>query len=116
MSHSKIIMPMVLAPEIEPGMAAVACAHASLAGYLQWRDEPIVAQWLSKIFYKRIYQAPTAAVWANVLTWPCALVLTESRLDNRITVVVFRPMQWSSNNEFSELPLYPARTKDVHAS
>lgn len=111
MGRSKIIMPMVLAPGLSPGMAAVACAHASLAAYLTWREDPIVHEWLANTFYKRIFQAPTAEVWAAVVNWPDAYVLTESRLDNRATIAVFKPQRWSSENAFSALPLYPAVPK-----
>lgn len=108
MGRAKIIMPMVLAPGLTPGMAAVACAHASLAAYLTWRDDPVVQEWLANTFYKRIYQAPTADAWATVASWPGAYVLTETRLDNRPTIAVFKPQRWSSDNAFSSLPLYPA--------
>jgi hypothetical protein len=107
MKPAKIIMPMVLAPDLDPGMAAVACAHGSLAGFLTWRDDPIVQEWLAATFYKRIYQAPDPITWRSVMAWPGALVLTESRLDHSPVLTVFKPMRWSSSTLFSNLPLYP---------
>lgn len=102
----KIMMPMVLRHDVTATHAAIACAHGALAGYLKWRDEPIVQQWVSMIFYKRIYKAADLSMWNAVKEWRGALILTESKLDNLQTVAVFIPRVWSNSDIFNELPLY----------
>ena len=112
MGKSKIIMPLVLAPSLAPGPAAVACAHGALAGYLAWQDDAIVREWLSSTFFKRVYQAPDAQTWATVMKWSETMTLTESRLGNQPVIAVFNPMRWSNSNFFQNLPLYPANRID----
>lgn len=97
---------MVLRPQISPATAMVACAHGALAGYLRWKEDPIVQEWISSVFYKRIYQPADLAVWIAILRWPSVLVLTESQLDNLPVIAVFRPCLWSPGSLFDELPLY----------
>ena len=103
---SKIMMPLVLRPHISAAAAAIACAHGALAGYLRWKDDPLVQEWISSVFYKRIYQPDDLSAWTAVLRWPEALVLTESKLDNLQVIAVFKPCRWSSALYFNDLPLY----------
>jgi len=35
--------------------AVLACAHASLAAYLKFKDTPEIAEWLSGPFYKVVF-------------------------------------------------------------
>ena len=107
MKSPKIIMPLVLAPDLTAGAAVVACAHGSLAGFLVWRADPIVQEWISMTFNKRIYQAPDLVTWRTVMAWPGALILTESRLGSIPVITVFKPLRWASGNCFANLPLYP---------
>jgi hypothetical protein len=103
---SKLIMPLVLRPQLSPAVAAIACAHGSLAGYLRWKDDPVVQEWISSVFFKRIFCPVDIVTWSAVLRWPEALVLTESQLDHLPVVAVFKPCRWSSGLIFNELPLY----------
>lgn len=103
---SKIIMPLVLRPQISPAVAAVACAHGALAGYLRWKDDPVVQEWASSVFFKRIYSPTDLNIWSAVQRWPGALVLTESRLDHLAVIAVFKPCRWSSSLPFNDLTLY----------
>jgi len=36
------VMPLVLRPNRSPAAAEFLCSHGALAGYLRWKDEPIV--------------------------------------------------------------------------
>lgn len=103
---NRIIMPMVLRPQISPAAAAIACAHAGLAGYLYWKDDPLVQEWISSVFYKRLYRAFDLDMWSAILRWPDALVLSESRLDHLPIIAVFKPRRWHPSLLFNELPLY----------
>lgn len=104
----KIVMPMVLRPNLSPAAAAVACSHGALAGYLRWKDEPIVQQWIASVFYKRIYQARDLDMWQAIQKWPDSLVLTESALDHLAVIAVFMPRAWTPSNPFTGIPLYSA--------
>lgn len=99
-------MPLVLRPQISPAVAAVACAHGSLAGYLRWKDDPVVQEWVFSVFFKRIYRPIDMSTWSAVQRWPGALVLTESTLDHLPVIAVFKPCRWSSSLLFNELTLY----------
>lgn len=103
---NKIIMPLVLRPQVSPAVAAVACAHGALAGYLHWKDDPLVQAWVSSVFYKRIYCPADLTIWSAVQRWPGALVLTESQLDHLPVIAVFKPCRWSSSLPFNDLRLY----------
>jgi hypothetical protein len=103
---SKIVMPMVLRSHISPAVAAIACAHGGLAGYLRWKDDPLVREWISGVFYKRIYRASDLDMWSAVCRWPDALVLSESQLDHMPVIAIFKPCRWSPSLLFNELPLY----------
>jgi peptidyl-tRNA hydrolase len=45
-------MYILVRDDIPLGFAMVAVAHASLAGYLQFQDEPEVREWLQGPFFK----------------------------------------------------------------
>jgi len=88
------------------GYAIVAAAHASLATYLRFRDDPAVREWLAGSFRKVIVRAndvefdAVKAVSDNV-------VLTESALGGREVAIGFRPRadsEWP--NLLRHLPLY----------
>lgn len=102
---SKIMMPLVLRPHISAVAAAIACAHGALAGYLRWKDDPLVQEWISSVFYKRIYRSDDLSAWSAVLQWPDVLVLTESKLDTLQVIAFFKPCRWSSSLSFNDLPL-----------
>ncbi len=103
---SKIIIPLMLRPQISSAAAAIACAHGGLAGCLRWKDDPLVQEWSSSVFYKRVYQPCDLTMCEAILRWPDALVLTESKLDHMPVIAGFKPCRWSSSPLFNELPLY----------
>ncbi len=109
----KIIMPMVLRHSLSPAGCAIACAHGALAGYLRWKAEPIVEQWVSSVFYKRIYQVTDLAMWRQVQAMAGALILTESGLDHLAVVAVFIPRPWTTTSPFNDLPLYTGAAQGV---
>lgn len=67
----------------------VAVAHASLAGYLKFRDTPEVAEWLSGPFLKAVCKVK-AKEFESAKTVPDHVVLTESVLSNQEVAIVFR--------------------------
>jgi hypothetical protein len=94
----------ILVKETVPvGFALVAVAHASLAAYLQFKDSPEVATWLSGPFYKTICKVTDDEFEQAKLT-PDHIVITESALDNQEIALAFKPREeWSKAFKFYKL-------------
>lgn len=103
---SKIKQYIVLRHEIPPSVATIGVAHGVLGAYLKWKDEPIVQQWVSGIFYKVICQARNLEEFEAVKKWPDGLQITESSLNGLCIAVVFKPVLWSKSHLYNELKLY----------
>jgi len=69
-------MYILVRDDIPLGFAMVAVAHASLAGYLKFKDEPEVAQWLSGPFFKAVCKV-NAREFENAKQVPDHVVLTQ---------------------------------------
>jgi len=81
----------------------VAVAHASLAGYLTFRDTPEVAQWLSGAFFKVVCQV-NAKAFENAKSAPDHVVITEAALGNREIALAFKPREdWPRMFKFMRL-------------
>lgn len=72
--------------------AIVAAAHASLAGYLKFKDTPEVAEWLSGPFYKVVCKV-NQTEFERAKEVPDNLIMTESSLDNKEVAIVFKPRE-----------------------
>ena len=83
-------MYILVRDDVPLGFALVAVAHASLAGYLEFRDTPEVAEWLAGPFFKVVCKVD-ATQFDGAKTVPHHLVLTESALNNREVAIVFKP-------------------------
>jgi peptidyl-tRNA hydrolase len=96
-------MYILVRDDVPLGFAMVAVAHASLAGYLHFKDSPEVAEWLSGPFFKAVCKV-NAKEFANAKEVPDHVVLTESALDNREVAIVFKPRQeWPKMFRFLKL-------------
>lgn len=106
-------MYILIRDDIPLGLAMVAVAHASLAGYLAYRDTPEVHEWLSGPFFKVVCKV-NAKEFANARQVADHFVLTESALDNQEVAVVFKPRkEWPKMFKFLKLyrePPSPAKT------
>lgn len=49
---NKLKMYILIKDSIDLGHAVNSCAHAGLIGYLVWKDDPIVKEWLNNSFRK----------------------------------------------------------------
>lgn len=106
-------MYILVRDDIPLGLAMVAVAHASLAGYLKFRDTPEVAEWLRGRFSKAVC-AVDARQFDSAKAEPDHLVLTESALDNREVAIVFKPRQeWPKMFKFLKLYREPPRMRDL---
>ncbi|MEH6459934.1 peptidyl-tRNA hydrolase [Chitinimonas sp. JJ19] len=85
-------MYILVRDDIPLGFAMVAVAHASLAGYLAYKDTPEVAQWLDGPFFKAVCKV-NAKEFENAKAVADHVVLTESALDGREVAIVFKPRE-----------------------
>lgn len=83
-------MYILVRDDIPLGFAMVAVAHASLACYLQFKDKPEVADWLSGPFFKAVCKVG-AKEFENAKLVPDHVVLTESALEGREVAIAFCP-------------------------
>jgi peptidyl-tRNA hydrolase len=83
-------MYILIRDDVPLGYAMVAVAHASLACYLRFRDDPEVKQWLDGPFYKVVCKA-NAKEFARAKNDPGAVVLTESALGGDEVAVALKP-------------------------
>ena len=83
-------MYILILDDVPLGHALVASAHASLACFLRFRDDPGVQAWLEGAFYKVVCKA-NAKEFARAKQDPDAVVLTESALDGREVAVALKP-------------------------
>jgi peptidyl-tRNA hydrolase len=72
------------------GHALVAAAHASLACYLRYQDDPEMAEWLSGSFRKVICRV-TAEEFEKAKEVEDRIVITESSLLDAEVAIVFKP-------------------------
>jgi len=92
-------------------MIVASQAHASLAGYLKFRDTPEVSEWLSGPFSKAVCKV-NAKEFESAKAVPDHVVLTESALSNQEVAIVFKPRQdWPKMFRF--LPLYREAPKNA---
>jgi hypothetical protein len=96
-------MYILVRDDIPLGFAMVAVAHASLAGYLKFRDTPEVARWLDGPFFKAVCKV-NATEFDNAKQVADHVVLTESALDGREVAIVFKPREeWPKMFKFLRL-------------
>ena len=83
-------MYILILDDIPAGFAITAAAHASLVGYLQFKDDPRMDRWLQTSFKKVICMVDRQEFeWAKKVV--DHQVITESSLGGRETTLVFCP-------------------------
>lgn len=96
-------MYILVRDDIPLGIAMVAVAHASLAGYLKFQREPEVQEWLRGPFFKVVCMV-NAKEFSNAKNVVDHLVLTESALGNEEVAIVFKPRhEWPKMFRFLRL-------------
>lgn len=97
-------MYILVRDDVPLGFAMLGVAHASLAGYLAYKDHPEVIEWLSGPFRKAVCKVGSEE-FENSKAVPDHIVLTESALDGREVAIAFRPRaEWP--RMFKSLHLY----------
>ena len=94
----------ILVKESMPlGFAMVASAHASLAGYLEFKDTPEVATWLAGPFRKTVCRVSDKE-FENSKLVPDHVLLTESALAGQEVAIAFKPREeWPTSFKFFRL-------------
>ncbi len=96
-------MYILVRESVPTGFAILAAAHASLACYLKFRDDPEVAAWLAGPFYKVVCRV-TDAEFEAAKAFEDYVVLTESVLDGTEVAIAFRPREeWPKAFKFYRL-------------
>lgn len=96
-------MYILVRDDIPLGLAMVAVAHASLAGYLKFKDTPEVEAWLAGPFFKAVCKV-NRKEFENAKAVADHVVLTESALDNQEVAIVFKPRaEWPKMFKFLRL-------------
>ncbi|VAW82962.1 hypothetical protein MNBD_GAMMA12-3091 [hydrothermal vent metagenome] len=96
-------MYILIKENIPEGFAILAAAHASLAGYLKFKEEPEVKEWLLGRFYKVVCKVNTKE-FEKAKGFEGNVVLTESALDNEEVAIVFKPRdEWPKPFKFYKL-------------
>ncbi len=96
-------MYILVRDDVPLGFAMVAVAHASLAGYLRFKDTPEVAEWLAGPFRKAVCKV-SPQEFENAKAVPDHVVLTESGLGGQEVAIVFRPRHdWPKIFKFLKL-------------
>jgi len=97
-------MYILVRDDIPLGFAMVAVAHASLAGYLAFRESPEVREWLSGPFFKAVCKV-NAKEFENAKQVADHVLLTESALGHQEVAIAFKPREeWPKM--FKSLRLY----------
>jgi hypothetical protein len=96
-------MYILVRDDVPLGFAMVAVAHASLAGYLEFRETPEVKEWLAGSFFKAVCIV-NAKEFENARAVPDHVVLTESALGGREVAMAFKPRdEWPKMFRFFKL-------------
>lgn len=96
-------MYILVRDDVPLGIAIVAVAHASLSGYLKFRETPEVDEWLSGSFFKVVCKV-NSNEFENAKGVPDHVVLTESSLNNQEVAMVFKPREeWPKMFKFLRL-------------
>jgi peptidyl-tRNA hydrolase len=96
-------MYILIKDDVPLGFAMVAVAHASLAAYLKFQDDPDVTEWLAGPFFKAVCKV-NAKEFENAKQVVDHIVLTESALGGREVAIALKPRhEWPKMFKFLKL-------------
>lgn len=96
-------MYILVRESVPVGRALVAVAHASLACYLKFADDPAVLEWLAGPFRKVICRV-TDDELARAKAHADHVVITESQLADEVVAMAFKPRaEWDKAFQFYRL-------------
>jgi peptidyl-tRNA hydrolase len=96
-------MYILVKDKVPEGFAILAAAHASLAAYLKFENEPEVKEWISGPFYKVICKV-SEKEFEKAKEFDDWVLLTESALENQEVAIAFKPREeWPKPFKFYKL-------------
>jgi peptidyl-tRNA hydrolase len=96
-------MYILIKDDVLPGFAVLAAAHASLAAYLKFKDEPEVAKWLFGPFYKAVCKV-NEKEFEKAKGYKDHVVITESAIEGQEVAIAFKPREeWPKMFNFLRL-------------
>ena len=96
-------MYILIRESVPIGFAVLAAAHASLACYLKFRDDPEVSEWLSGSFYKVVCKVSDEE-FEKAKAFSDSVVLTESAMADQEIAIAFKPREeWPKAFKFYRL-------------
>jgi len=96
-------MYILLKDSLPEGFAVLAAAHASLACYLKFQEDPAMQEWVSETFYKVICMVNDKE-FEKAKSFEDGVVLTESALENQEVAIAFKPRtEWPKAFRFYRL-------------
>ncbi|MEQ6124383.1 hypothetical protein AAON49_09300 [Pseudotenacibaculum sp. MALMAid0570] len=96
-------MYILVKENLPKGIAPLATAHASLAAYLKFENDPETQKWVSGTFYKVICKV-TEKEFEKAKTYDNNVILTESSLNNEEVAIAFKPREeWPKAFKFYRL-------------
>jgi peptidyl-tRNA hydrolase len=104
MIKMKLKMYILIMDWVDLGHAINSASHASLMGYLKWKDEPIMNEWLSDSF-RKVTCKINEDEFERAKQFDDFEIVTELAFDKREVGLVFKPRyQWPKF--FNYLKLY----------
>jgi len=96
-------MYILIKDDVPQSMVPLITAHASLAGYLKFENDPETQQWVSGTFYKVICKV-NEKEFEKAKSFDDYVLLTESALNNQEVALVFKPREeWPKPFKFYRL-------------
>ena len=96
-------MYILIKDDVPEGFAILAAAHASLATYLKYKEDPDMQTWVSETFYKVVCKVNDKE-FQKAKTFEGHVVLTESALEHKEVAIAFKPREeWPKPFRFYKL-------------
>ncbi|MEO1654208.1 MAG: hypothetical protein AAFU64_11720 [Bacteroidota bacterium] len=96
-------MYILIRESIPPGFAMLAAAHASLAAYRKYAQDPQVQEWVAGPFYKVICKVNDSE-FEKAKSFDDYVLLTESALAHQEVALAFKPREeWPKAFRFYRL-------------
>lgn len=103
-STQPLKMYVLIHERVPDKLAPLVASHASLAGYLKYKDEPSTVEWVNSVFLKVICKV-NEDQWERGKRADNHHILTESALDGQEVAMVFCPRkEWPV--DFKYFPLW----------
>ena len=100
---SKLKMVILIKDTVPVDLAPLVAAHASVAGYLHFQDDPVTIVWSTSVFYKVICIVKEKEFETAKLTDDYHIT-TSSELGNVEVAITFKPrLEWPKSFKFFRL-------------